>query len=120
LNNITKIIIPLFIISLLANVYFISGKGIVINRDERVINNNNNSQWQGQLLLNQWTAQGNKIEWKFLVVRSLTDLDRVTKLTIELNKLHPISSLYSKALKNTNGELVLLYPDIFTENKKAN
>lgn len=110
MNNITKIIIPLFIISLLANVYFISGKGIVINRDERVINNNNNSQWQGQLLLNQWTAQGNKIEWR--VIKSNWGDYRQ-----ELDKLHPISSMYSKIYSDNSRskELVIIYPDIFTE-----
>lgn len=120
MNNITKIIIPLFIISLLANAYFISGKGIVINRDERVINNNNNSQWQGQLLLNQWAAQGNKIEWKSFTVHHITDYDRTNKLKTELNILHPISSLYSKVFRNSNGEIVVVYPDIFTETKKSN
>lgn len=114
MNNVTKIIIPLFIISLLANAYFISGKGIVINRDERVINNNNNSQWQGQLLLNQWTAQGNKIEWK--LVKCLLE-DTPT----ELNKLHPISSFYCKITLHSNSAWVdLIYPDIFIETKKAN
>lgn len=109
IKNITIGII--LFISIGLNAWFFAGKGIIVNRDERVINNNNNSQWQGQLLINQWNAQGNKIEWK--EIRS-----DVTNYLSELNTLHPISSMYSKIYRSPNRPFVIIiYPEIFKEKK---
>ena len=103
----------IFICSISINIFFFLGKNIIINKDYRVINNN--SQWQGQLLINQWAAQGNQIEWKTLQFRS-GDFTIVQK---ELNKLHPISALYAKVIYEYNrisGEdIKIIYPDIFSK-----
>jgi hypothetical protein len=101
----------LLAVSLGINIWFLSGKGIMVNQDRRVINNNNNSQWQGQLLINQWNTQGDKIEWK--LVKCLLE-----NVPIELSKLHPISSFYCKITLHANSAWVdLIYPEIFTEKK---
>jgi hypothetical protein len=103
----------LLAISIGINVWFISGKGIIVNQDRRVINNNNNSQWQGQMLINQFMVQGDKIEWKIIEA----DLNEIT---VELNKLHPISSLYSKVfypMTKREGLYFIIYPDIFHSKK---
>lgn len=80
----------------------------IINEDKRVINNN--SQWQGQLLINQWASQGNKVVWECKEVPEGKGVET-------LNILHPISSLYSKFIIQ-KGTWYIIYPTIFQEVKK--
>ena len=107
----------LLAISIGINVWFFSGKGIIVNQDRRVINNNNNSQWQGQMLINQFMVQGDKIEWKKLDIIQ----DDFSIIQTELDKLHPISSLYAKIIythsRGSGSVVTIIYPDIFTRKK---
>lgn len=105
-------LVILLTISIGINIWFFSGKGIIVNQDRRVINNNNNSQWQGQMLINQFMVQGDKIEWK--LVRCLLE-----DVPTELDKLHPISSFYCKITLHSNSAWVdLIYPNIFNKTKE--
>jgi len=110
-----KIIIAICLIlaiSLGINIWFFSGKGIEINNFTYNRQYQYQQQFQGQLLINQWTAEGNKIEWKMIEV----DYD---KITIELDKLHPISSLYAKVTRMpSTGVCLIYYPEIFTKTKE--
>lgn len=116
MNKIIYILIILcLVVSIGLNIIFLCGGGI--NIDNRVTNHQEQfqQQWQGQLLINQWAAQGNQIEWKILHFRS-GDFTIVQK---ELNKLHPISALYAKVIYEYNrisGEdIKIIYPDIFSK-----
>lgn len=111
MNKAVISILTIFLIlSIGTNVYFLSGKGITINQDKS--NHQYQQQWQGQLMINQWTAQGNKIEWKTIIIET-------EKVPEELNKLHPISAMYAKVmyLRDISGSTLILYPDIFQEKK---
>jgi len=110
------ILSAIFVVSLIAN--FMLYKGLQINIDKRTTNHQEQyqQQWQGQLLVNQWTAQGNEIEWR--VIHS-TDI-KGTTLMQALNRLHPISAMYAKVLVY-GMDFSIVYPDIFiktTEIKK--
>jgi len=106
----------ILVISIGINLFFLFGKGIVVN-----ISNTNHQeqyqyqqQWQGQLLINQFMVQGDKIEWK---------ADKVSPLTIQekLNSLHPISAMYCKIifLNESVNDIAIIYPDIFTKTKEV-
>jgi len=100
-------------VSIGINVWFFSGKGIQIYNYTRNINHQEQyqQQWQGMLSINQFMTQGNTLEWK-LVKCLLEDVPA------ELNKLHPISSLYCKITLHSNSAWVdLIYPDIFAKTK---
>ena len=102
----------LLTISIGINIWFLSGKGIIINNNTTNHQEQYQQQWQGQLLINQWAYQGNTIEWK-LVKCLLEDVP------VELNKLHPISSLYCKITLHSNSAWVdLIYPEIFAKTKE--
>ena len=121
-----KIIVSLFIISVFFNVVFICyiiGKGITLNNYNTYNQQQYQQQWQGQLLLNQWTAQGNKIEWKRIDNVKSYNNSIEESIQDHLNKLHPISSLYAKVIvkyhNNGKGDTVdIIYPDIFVEKEK--
>ena len=102
----------IFLISFGLNVWFITGKGITINQDRRMITYN--SQWQGQILINQWETKGDKIVWR--TVKCGRKIDNVPK---ELGKLHPVSSLYAKVIfchyLGNDGKWFIIYPDIFSQ-----
>ncbi len=109
-----KIFIVLFVISIIVNIYYtcyVLGKGITLNNYNTYHQEQYQQQWQGVLSINQWVSQGNQIEWRILTC-SYNDI------TSELNKLHPISALYSKIIfyKNLSG-VDIIYPDIFIEKK---
>jgi len=109
-----KIIISLVVVGIISigiNVWFFSGKGITFNSYTTNHQEQFQQQFQGQLLVNQWTAQGDKIEWKEVYC------DNATYLT-ELDKLHPISSMYAKIIFMDHGlskYIRILYPEIFTK-----
>lgn len=103
----------LFSISIIFNIYFLCGKGITINNYTTNHQEQYQQQWQGMLSVNQWVAQGNTIEWKEVLI----DGSKGEKLIDTLNKLHPISALYSKMYCTTDFCL-LVYPDIFTKTKE--
>lgn len=109
------IIIILFSISIAFNIYFLCGKGIVINNNITNHQEQYQQQWQGQLFINQWVAQGNEIEWR-VIQCSHNDINS------NLNKLHPISSLYSKIISYDHAfkdDSFIIYPDIFTKTKEV-
>jgi hypothetical protein len=106
----------IILLSLCLNMYFLMGAGIVINNDNRITNHNEQwqQQWQGQLLINQFMTQGNAIEWKTI------ECDWNT-YTLELNKLHPVSSMFAKVLYRDHAfdkYIIIIYPDIFTKTKE--
>lgn len=110
-----KLIISLIIVLIISigiNIWFLSGKGIVINNNTTNHQEQYQQQWNGQFLINQFMVQGDKIEWK-LVKCLLEDVPT------ELDKLHPISSFYCKITLHSNSAWVdLIYPDIFTKTKE--
>lgn len=110
-----KLFISLFVISIFCNIYFavyILGKGIVVNNYTTNHQEQYQQQWQGQLLINQWAAQGNTIEWK-----AIYSQDKKGESSLQLlNNLHPISSFYAKVSYDKD-EFIIIYPDIFTKTK---
>jgi hypothetical protein len=110
MNKIVITIGILLTISIGINIWFFSGKGIVINNNITNDQRQWQQQWQGQLLINQWTSQGNTIEWKTIE----TDYDNIIS---DLNKLHPISSMYAKIIK-FDSKIEVYYPKIFTKTKE--
>ena len=115
-----KIIISLIVvlaISIGVNVWFLSGKGIVVNNYTTNHQEQYQQQWQGQLLLNQWTAQGDKIEWKSIIMNAQSPENEAKRITEELNKLHPISAFYSRVYYHSSRCSIIFYPDIFQSKK---
>lgn len=112
MNKIIVIIGLLLAVSIGINIWFFSGKGIEINNFNYTRQYQYQQQFQGQLLINQWAAQGNIIEWK-LVKCLLEDVPE------ELNRLHPISSFYCKIiLPSTSAWVDIIYPEIFIKMKE--
>ena len=108
---IKKTLTALFVLSIITNIYLVSyvlSKGIIVNN--YTTNHQEQMQFQGQLLVNQWTAQGDTIEWK--VIYSQDEPNR--SLMEILNSLHPISSFYSK-ISLYNGDFCIIYPTVFSE-----
>ena len=107
------ILSALLIASLVAN--FMLYKGLQINIDKSITTHQHQEQfqYQGQLLINQWAAQGNTIEWKIIFSKDIAG----TSLHQALNRLHPISALYSKITVAEN-EFFIIYPEIFTKTEK--
>jgi len=122
LNTLYKFIISALIICLFLsaglNLFFIKGKGIQI--DQSVTNHQEQyqQQWQGQLLINQFMTQGNAVEWKILIVEGKDTRESLDKCKEELDKLHPLSSFFSK-ISVHGSNTVILYPDIFTKTKEV-
>ncbi len=85
-------------------------KGMTWNIDKSITNHQHQEQFQfqGQLLINQWASQGDTIDWKEL------ECER-SMLLLELNKMHPVSSFYSKVVVsgNDNSKIKIIYPTIF-------
>ena len=121
-NSVKKFLLGIVFIALSIswglNIYFLCGKGIFIDRSITNHQEQFQQQWQGQLLINQWAAQGDVIEWKVIELRG-DDWSLVQK---ELGKLHPISSMYAKIIyehTRVSGVYVkILYPDIFIKIKE--
>lgn len=109
-----KFLIGSLILSIFLNtvcICYIIKQGIVINHYTTNHQEQYQQQWQGQLLINQWTSQGNSLEWKYIECN-------YEDLTKELNKLHPISSLYAKIQMGNINHVIkyyIYYPDIFTK-----
>ena len=102
-------------ISIGINIWFLSGKGIVINNNTTNHQEQYQQQWQGQMLINQFMVQGDKIEWKLITCQTVDAM-------YTLEKLHPISSLYSKVTvisSPSRDYTIILYPDIFTKTKEV-
>ena len=111
--NTNKIIIfglvIVLIISLVLN--FLFYKGLQINIDKSITTHQHQEQYQfqGQLLINQWAAQGNTIVWK-------TKQCDAKFIQIELNNMDPISAFYAKLIfDNETHQYTLIYPEIFDQ-----
>lgn len=120
-----KIFIVLFVISIIVNIYYtcyVLGEGITLNNYNTYHQEQYQQQWQGVLSVNQWTSQGNQIEWKRIDNVKIYNNSIEESIQEHLNKLHPLSSLYAKIIikfhNNGKGDTVdIIYPDIFIEKK---
>lgn len=118
----------LLVLSILCNIYFVIGKGINITYDKRIITRTSTyaNQFGGQLMMNMWMTQGNKVEW---VDKKISDFKTISELKIFLENLHPTSSYFVRDIeikydpnatdevKNGQGHF-LIYPNIIKKTKE--
>ena len=86
--------VVLLVISIAVNVYFLSGRGISIDKSTHL----HNEQFQGQLQMNLWLAQGDKVDW--LILLDNKDFKAVHDA---LMALPPQESYFAKIFYKENG-----------------
>jgi len=117
---IVSVVVFLIICSVVLNIYFLLGRGIIINKDYSVTNNNNNSQWQGQLMMNMFVVQGNTIEWK---AKPCSEFKTIEEYLIFKNALPPQSSYFAQpafipsSYRDQHYDIYYTWPDIYTKTK---
>jgi len=113
----------LLLLSIGINVWFFSGKGINVTKNTYITNDQR--QWQqqysGQLMIQQWMVQGNKVEWKH---KAINDFKSIDELIAFRNAMPPDSSYFSSIVEIQEYPMnhypynkYLIWPDIYTKTK---
>jgi len=113
----------LLLMSIGINVWFFSGKGINVTKNTYITNDQR--QWQqqysGQLMIQQWMVQGNKVEWKH---KAINDFKSIDELIAFRNAMPPDSSYFSSIVEIQEYPMnhypynkYLIWPDIYTKTK---
>lgn len=103
----------LLLCSIGLNVYFLMGKGIVIDKSTHI--QNHNEQFQGQLMVNMMMQKGDEIRWKIKEFKGARK-EQLIKIQSFLNTLHPTSSYFAKHISATLKYSFIIYPTFL--NKK--
>jgi hypothetical protein len=111
--NVLKIFIALFFISIGLNVFLATWKGINITKNYTTNNHQEQMQFQGQLSMNMWVSQGNKVVWKYeqlkdpeAVVNKLTVLPPQYSYFAKVSWQHGLTTMYT-----------IFWPEFMTEKK---
>ncbi len=108
----TYIIIGLAIALVGVTLFFTMGKGIQIDKSTHMTTHQHQEQFQGQISMNFWMSQGNKVVWKCPTVEP-------SELANHLINLPPQYSYFSKiAYSSREYNLIVCTPEFMVETKK--
>jgi hypothetical protein len=109
----TYIIIGLAIALVGVTLFFVMGKGIIINKQTYNTNHQEQLQYQGQISVNFFQAYGSKLKWKYV------EYDNKEDALVALNLLPPEYSYFSsKPFRTEKDKWANWIPEFMTETKK--
>lgn len=112
-KKIIILFVILFAVSLIVNIYFIFNTPFTITHKHTY--NNQQYQFQGQLMMNMYMAEGTKIEWVDHYIERTNDIQKDEELISKfLMSLHPTSSFF-RDIYRYDKFIVIKYPNFLKE-----